>query len=94
MAAYPSNYGPLDSIGVPMHAFAYTPSDSTQLLDGTLEVVSRAVTARTDGNMKVTYVGSTTPVTVPMIAGFPHSMQVNKIWATDTTVTGGVVVEY
>lgn len=90
---------PADSIAVPAHGFAYTPSDSTNILDpnlatGQQEVLARAVTAATDGNLKVTYQGSATAVVIPMLAGVRRSMLIIKIWATDTTVTGDVIVEY
>lgn len=96
------SYTPAESIAAPDRGFVFTPTDSTNILDPNLAsgvdgIVARAVTTRTDGDLKVTYAGSATPVVVPMLAGVRRSMIIRKIWSTGTTgqiVSDGVVVEY
>lgn len=97
--AFPTNFGPIDSVAIPGKGFVFTPTDNTNLVDPNLdiEVLGRSVTTRSDGNLSVTYVGSPTAVVVPMLSGVRRSMQIIKIAATGTTaqiVTDGVVVEY
>lgn len=96
------SYSSVDSIAAPKNAFVFTPTDATNILDpnkdaGAQEVLCRAITTTIDGNVKVTYIGSPTPVVVPFLAGVRRSMQCTKIWETSTTLgitSAGVIVEY
>ena len=73
----------------PVGGFVVTPSNTVQLNNGTTDVIGRAVSVGTVGDLKVTYKDGTTS-TIPeanLTAGVQIPMQVTHIWDTGTTAT-------
>ena len=95
MASSPQSFAPIDSIQAPIDAFPYTPSDSANITSPESDIVSiRAITVTGNaGDVQVTFLNGKTRV-IPAAAlpvGARISMQVEKIWATNTTATGILV---
>lgn len=67
-------------------AFAVTPNDGADI-----SVESRAIVAAAAGNVQVTMKSGTTLV-IPVAAGVPIPIRVTRIWSTNTTATGIVVL--
>ena len=68
------------------NATAVTPNDSTDLTDP-----AKVLIASGAGNVKVTTEGGQT-VTIGVAAGIPLNLAVRRVYSTDTTATGIVVL--
>ena len=67
-------------------AFAVTPNDG-----GHISIESRAIVVTGGGNVQVTMKSGTTLV-IPVAEGVPIPIRVTRIWSTNTTATGIVVL--
>jgi len=67
-------------------AFAVTPNDGADI-----SIESRAIVVTGEGNVQVTMKSGTTLV-IPCAAGVPMPARVTRIWSTNTTATGIVVL--
>ena len=69
-------------------AVAVTPNDTTDLAFRTLALAAAAA-----GVVNVHMAGSSTPVLVPIAAGIPLQVRVDRVLAASTTATGIVALD-
>lgn len=83
-----NNFGMQTDSSPAIHAVAITPSDATDLTNGT-----RGLYVGVTGNVKVDMLGGDTAITfVGLAAGVVHPLRVSRVYSTGTTATSIVGV--
>ena len=83
----------VSDISGPTNAFAITPSDSVDLMDGGSSVIIRAIYVGVSGNIKLTLLRGSVVTYTAVPQGVRLSGFITRVWATGTTATS-LIGEY